>query len=333
MEYLTYRNGQLRFSQRKEGGKIMRQIALVAIAAGFVVPLLASAPAQAQATRTWVSGVGDDANPCSRTAPCKTFAGAISKTAAGGEINCLDSAGFGAVSPNKSITIACVGVIGGVLVAGGNGINFNGAAADVMYLKGLDFEGLNKTTGGVGVNGISFNTGGALHVEDCSIRDFSQFGIAIKPANAAVFSVTRTTMFNNTAGGLQLRPTAGFTSGTIDNSVISKNGGSGISVDGLGGTTGMALTVAQTTIQSNATNGVNANSAVVANVMVHNSAVSNNGTGLVAASGANIRIGSSVLAGNGTIFSGANVLSYGNNQINGNGADTPTPALVPGGLH
>src|SRR4051812_4853281 len=109
----------------------MRQVALIAIAAGFVVPLMASAPAQAQATRTWVSGVGDDVNPCSRTAPCKTFAGAISKTSAGGEINCLDPGGFGAVSPNKSITLSCEGVTGGVLASGGNAINFNGAAADV----------------------------------------------------------------------------------------------------------------------------------------------------------------------------------------------------------
>jgi hypothetical protein len=61
--------------------------------------------AQAQATRTWVSGVGDDANPCSRTAPCKTFAGAISKTAPCGEISVLDPGGFGAVTITKSITI------------------------------------------------------------------------------------------------------------------------------------------------------------------------------------------------------------------------------------
>src|ERR1700760_2477603 len=96
----------------------MRRIALLAIAAGFLVPLLASAPASAQATRTWVSGVGDDANPCSRTAPCKTFAGAISKTATTGEINCLDSGGFGTLTITKSITVKCQGVIGGVLASG-----------------------------------------------------------------------------------------------------------------------------------------------------------------------------------------------------------------------
>src|ERR1700731_2996943 len=103
---------------------MMRRIALFALALGFFAPILASAPAHAQATRTWVSGVGDDANPCSRTAPCKTFAGAISKTAAAGEIDCLDPGGFGAVTITKAITILCAPVSnGGVLVSGTNGIN------------------------------------------------------------------------------------------------------------------------------------------------------------------------------------------------------------------
>src|SRR5437588_10113653 len=117
--------------------QIPRLSVCVRLLALLAFPLLAATPAAAQATRTWVSGVGDDVNPCSRTAPCKTFAGAISKTAAGGEINCLDSGGFGAVTSTKSITISCVGVTAGVLVASGNGINFSGAAADVMYLRGL----------------------------------------------------------------------------------------------------------------------------------------------------------------------------------------------------
>src|SRR5947209_3506712 len=91
--------------------------------------LFISSVAQAQATRTWVSGVGDDANPCSRTAPCKTFAGSISKTATGGEINCLDSGGFGALTINKAITVKCIGVIAGVLVSNTNGIIVNAAGA------------------------------------------------------------------------------------------------------------------------------------------------------------------------------------------------------------
>src|SRR3984885_12684801 len=115
----------------------MRRIALLAISVGFLVPLLASAPAHAQATRTWVSGVGDDVNPCSRTAPCKTFAGAISKTAAGGEINCIDPGGFGVVTITKAITLDCSGTFGSILATGTNGIIVNATANDVVILRGL----------------------------------------------------------------------------------------------------------------------------------------------------------------------------------------------------
>src|SRR5689334_10032996 len=155
--------------------------AIGAVLVAAISFLLFSGAAHAQATRTWVSGVGDDANPCSRTAPCKTFAGAISKTAPGGEINCLDPGGFGTVTVTKSMTISCEAGTAGVLASAGlNGVNFSGGAADYLYLKGLDFEGINKGTSPAG-NGISFNTGALLHVEDCSIRDFSLFGIVIKP--------------------------------------------------------------------------------------------------------------------------------------------------------
>src|SRR5690242_11448674 len=102
-----------------------------AIAAFATAMLLFAAPASAQATRTWVSGIGDDANPCSRTAPCKTFQGAISKTAPSGEIECLDPGGFGAVTITKAITIDCEMIghaSGGVLVAGTNGIVVNAGA-------------------------------------------------------------------------------------------------------------------------------------------------------------------------------------------------------------
>src|SRR6266849_4999076 len=105
--------------------------------------------ASAQATRTWVSGVGDDANPCSRTAPCKTFAGAISKTAAAGEINVLDPGGFGAVTIIKSMTIRSDHFEAGVLVSGTNGIIVAAGANDRVVLEGLDIEGL-----GTGLNGV-----------------------------------------------------------------------------------------------------------------------------------------------------------------------------------
>src|SRR5881275_1681887 len=117
-----------------------------------IIPLAAISISaiQAQATRTWVSGVGDDANPCSRTAPCKTFAGAISKTAPSGEINCLDPSGFGAVTIIKSITISCEMGTAGVLVSGSTGITVNVAVSDIVYLRGLEFNGM-----GTGLNGIN----------------------------------------------------------------------------------------------------------------------------------------------------------------------------------
>jgi hypothetical protein len=116
----------------------MRRFGLLVLTIGFLIPFLASAPANAQATRTWVSGVGDDANPCSRTAPCKTFAGAISKTAAFGEINVLDPGGFGAVTITKSISIRSDHIEAGVLVSGTNGIVVSlPAATDRVLLEGL----------------------------------------------------------------------------------------------------------------------------------------------------------------------------------------------------
>src|SRR5947208_4349132 len=94
---------------------------LGAICGGILVVGLATG-AYAQATRTWVSGVGDDVNPCSRTAPCKTFAGAISKTAAGGEIDALDDAGYGAVTITKSLTIDGGGHLASILASGSLGV-------------------------------------------------------------------------------------------------------------------------------------------------------------------------------------------------------------------
>jgi len=312
----------------------MRRIALLAIAAGFIVPLMASAPAHAQATRTWVSGVGDDANPCSRTAPCKTFAGAISKTAAGGEINCLDPGGFGTVTVIKSMTISCEGVTGGVLASGGiNGVNFSAGVNDVLYLKGLDIEGINKSTQVPGNNGISFNTGKALHVEDCSIRDFNNNGITVVTSTTnATFVVQRTTVWDNTASGIQVRPTGGaIVTGTMEKISMNRNG-NGLTVDGFGGTGGVNVSVRDSHANGN-TVGVLATSTVGVSVMLEASTFANNVTGLSAANaGATIRVGSSIITGSGTAVNGANVLSYLNNQINGNaGGEAINP--VPGGLH
>ena len=151
----------------------MRKIALpLAMLAGIFAVVMQAAPAQAQATRTWVSGVGDDANPCSRTAPCKTFAGAISKTAPGGEINVLDPGGFGAVTITKSITIRSDSIEAGVLVSAGNGINVNAADTDNVTLYGLDIEGL-----GTGVDGVKIFKAKSVHIVKCTIHHFSGNGV------------------------------------------------------------------------------------------------------------------------------------------------------------
>src|SRR3954471_14877129 len=128
----------------------LRRLARMAPALALIA-LAIPASASAQATRTWVSGVGDDANPCSRTAPCKTFAGAISKTATGGEINCLDPGGFGGVTIIKSMSIVCQYTEGGVLVSGAgvNGIVVNGISTSVVYLRGLDIFGAGNAQNGV----------------------------------------------------------------------------------------------------------------------------------------------------------------------------------------
>src|SRR5450631_3825939 len=118
----------------------MRQIWLMLAISLLMAGVLTPRAAQAQATRTWVSGVGDDVNPCSRTAPCKTFAGAISKTSAGGEIDVLDPGGFGAVTITKAISIEADGVIAGVLVTGTNGIVVAAGPTDTVVLRGLTFE-------------------------------------------------------------------------------------------------------------------------------------------------------------------------------------------------
>src|SRR4029453_784595 len=135
----------------------LKRLALSAFAV-FAVCVFFASLAHAQATRTWVSGVGDDVNPCSRTAPCKTFAGAISRTAAGGEINCLDPGGFGGVTITKALTIDCVHIVGGVLASLTNGIVVNAGLTDRIVLRGLDIHGV-----GNGFDGIKFIAGGSLH--------------------------------------------------------------------------------------------------------------------------------------------------------------------------
>src|SRR6267378_2481022 len=161
---------------------------------GALLVLAFTSIASAQATRTWVSGVGDDANPCSRTAPCKTFAGAISKTQAGGEIDCLDPGGFGAVTITKAMTIDCTGTFGSVLVAGTKGIVVAAGGPDVVILRGIKFDGV-----GSGLNAINFTSGKELIVDRCDIFGFTQNGANVS-LGATGTAVVRDTTITNLTG-------------------------------------------------------------------------------------------------------------------------------------
>ncbi|GLQ80352.1 membrane protein [Mesorhizobium huakuii] len=169
--------------------------AILILASGFLI-----APASAQATRTWVSGVGDDANPCSRTAPCKTFAGAISKTAVGGEINVLDPGGFGGVTITKSITIRSDHIEAGVLVSGTNAIVVNAGATGKVVLEGLDIEGL-----GTGLNGVHILSGQAVYILRCDIRNFTQNGVNSVSSTSGARVFIQDSTINRNGGGVNVQ--------------------------------------------------------------------------------------------------------------------------------
>ena len=296
-----------------------------------------AAPVQAQATRTWVSGVGDDVNPCSRTAPCKTFAGAISKTAAGGEINCLDPGGFGAVTITKSLTISCPYTEGGAL-AGGNGIVVNALPTDVVVIRGLDIFGVNPPT-----HGIRFIAGAALHVQDCTIKRFNAVnsnGISFAPGGASELYVSNTFISENgngtTGAGIQIQPTGAGSAKVVLNRVLVNNNIVGIRADGLAGTGGINVSIANSETSGNAFHGIVALSAgPTVQVMVDGTTSSHNADqGIRAANNANaiIRLSNSNVTGNGigTLASvGGQVLSYGNNRIDGNTDDGSIPPVIP----
>ena len=198
--------------------------------------ILYATPSQAQATRTWVSGVGDDANPCSRTAPCKTFAGAISKTAPGGEINVLDPGGFGAVTITKSISIISVGFEAGVLVSGTNGIVVSVADADKVLLEGLDIEGL-----GTGLNGVSFISGAKLHIIRCNIHHFTQNGVNVASSTSGGHAFISDSYIFSNVGGVNVNGTANI--GSITNSQILSNTTFGVQANGASNIVGVQTSV------------------------------------------------------------------------------------------
>jgi hypothetical protein len=319
----------------------MRRITLLASILGFAIPLLATASAQAQ-TRSWVSGVGDDLNPCSRTAPCKTFAGAISKTSTGGEINCLDPNGAGAVTITKSISIVCDYTEGGVLASGINGIVVNAPAGSIVTLKGLDIECF-----GTGINGIEMiNVGVTLHIHKVQVRNCrgaNGNGILVaNSSNTAKVLVADSYITDNGAGGsnagLLIKPTAGAFANVSVNRVQFEANTNAIFMDGSGGGGASNLTVKDSVLSASSSNGIAVSStgAGFKAIVQSSSLAFNASAGATAAgAGATLLLGGNTIQGNvtGVLNSGATLQSFKNNQIGLNGTDgTPIPAFTSGGF-
>jgi hypothetical protein len=319
----------------------MRKLIAAAALTMICIPLLVPTPAHAQATRTWVSGVGDDANPCSRTAPCKTFAGAISKTAAGGEINCLDSGGFGALTITKAISVICESVVAGVLASATNGIIVNAGANDVIVLRGLDIDGI-----GTGLNGIRFLAEAALHVQNCQIRNFkgaspNGFGIQFAPSAAAEFYVMDTVISSSgigtTGGGINIQPSGAGSARVMLNRISVDNNVNGIKGDGTGSTGGIRISIRDSQSSGNSINGfiaTNPAGGAFVNAMIDRSTFAANATNGIVANGSasTVFLGNSTITANGTAISptnGGQAFSYKTNNINGNVvSDGATPNVI-----
>ena len=286
-------------------------------------------------TRTFVSGVGNDADPCSRTAPCRTFAGAFNKTSAGGEINCLDPGGYGGLTINKSISIICQYTEGGSLVAGAgvNGITVNAAATDSVFLRGIDFHGATTAT-----NGLRILAGGFVHLQDSVIRRFnaaSGLGVRIAPSTASQVTIENTTIADNgsgaTGGGILIQPTGagGSAQVTLRNVRLHSNANNQLRIDTTGNTgSGISLVVEDSQFIGGA-NGIQvgqpAATTSVSGMIVDSFIALCSGTGIDVNGGSSttLRVGNTTITGCGTgvDVGGGTINTYGNNRNRGNTAN------------
>jgi hypothetical protein len=295
--------------------KLFRFTALI------IFTLALTSLANAQASRTWVSGVGDDANPCSRTAPCKTFAGAISKTAACGEIDALDPAGYGAVTITKSITIDGTGTFASILASLTTGIIVNAASTDVITIRGLSINGFCN-----GVHGMNILQAKTVNVEDCVIFRFNTGnGITVNETNNLALNVRNTVIRDNTLDGINLFSSGGTVTATLDRVSLNGNG------NGLHARQSSRTTANNCVFSNNTGNGIFADAtAAFATIRVWNSQISMNAGNGVRAGNAGggvsgVEIGQNQInhnTGSGVLIGAGGVVeSFTNNSIRGNGVD------------
>jgi hypothetical protein len=319
-----------------DGGFQMRRLLLVVSALALsLVGLLQTAPAHAQATRTWVSGVGDDANPCSRTAPCKTFAGAISKTAVNGEINCIDPGGFGAVTITKSITIDCSNTKGSILHAGTNGVNIPfdsfvtpGESRKTVRLRGLSLQGADTGVVGIRITGTTGSAGSEVFIEQCVIDGNyagAAKGVSDERSGGGELYITNSTVRNTGAIGIVINPLGGAAVGARIDAVIEnvrvENSNFGVAVG-----SAARVMINGSVISGNTGPGIEAEGPFAAvELNVDRSVSSNNGIGISNGGGTTtIRLSNTDIAFNATAITGA-TLSFGNNRISGAVGTAPTP--------
>jgi hypothetical protein len=283
-----------------------------------------------QATRTWVSGVGDDANPGSRTAPCKTFAGVLAKTEVGGEIDALDSGGFGAVTLTHSITIDGGDNLASILVSGSNAIVINAGPTDVIILRNLKFQGL-----GNGLDAIDILGAGQVIIENCSIQNFATVGIDFEPTTAgANLTVTNTDVLNNTMGGILIKPNGVAATASLDHveTVANKFG---VQVQA-----NAQVTISNSVATENITSGfqILTTGAGSALTLRNDSSSNNGGSGADAqGSSASITLTDFTATGNGgpatSNSGGSRLVSFGTNQFadNNRGFTPITPSSAVSG--
>lgn len=276
--------------------------------------LAASSLAQAQATRTFVSGVGDDNAACSRSAPCKTFSGAIAKTVSGGEIDALDPGGFGAILITKPLTIDGTGTLASILTGGSTGITINiaaPAADDNVILRGLRING-----GGVAgiFSGIRYLSANSLIVRDCRIFNFGNFGIDVAENNGSFLAVRDTDIENCINGGISVTAASGTMRAQIENSTV------------FGCTFGFRAGVnsIMTISHSSASGCGNAGFLADGTSAVMNMkdcTTTNNANGVRSDNSAIIRVSGSQIVNNitaGYLRNGGFIESYANNEVRGN---------------
>jgi len=309
----------------------MRRVALSLAIIALALPFFAAAPAQAQAARTWVSGTGNDANPCSRTAPCQTFAAAIAQTTASGEINCLDPGRFnvGQVFINKALTISCEAGTAGVAITGGNstGIVIAAATTDVVTLRGLDIDGQ-----GIGGVGIGISSAKAVHVEKCTIRNFGfnsiSAGVFISPNANTVFLFVAYTVISDNSNGFEFYSTGGFKVASLKKVTITGSTLNGLVLNNQN----TYVNVTESIISGNGDTAAVATASTTVNI--DRSTIANNGTALFAAAPSGlIRISGNNIYNNSNGFiitGGAQIQTDNTNNTGGSngGATGPNAALT-----